>query len=379
MLFDEAYDKLSKDIELLSSDATKEGADYLRRQLDECLNQKCSRYDVHNVYSTLFPKVIETSPDATEVVRKRNAERNEHEAVKAADLREVASIYMMGPAWFTWWVEYRLSNRQRIGALIRAVDTSDTLLRIDGWYKDWDHRYVVTMATDSLTVPGRIEYVPDAFEIFVDPTTELYASVQHDPWLRGKALDAAQQLAEVVRRCIELINWHPVAAASNAPMPGQPSAGGNAQTSHYQPNKAKSSRTKRPSKSATSVIRFEPYLAQHKQKCFYSGGSGLPQCWHHRKGGYRNYTIMCPLGGRFTKSGALKRLTFGKNYGRLKFRPSEVNFGNGPFRPKVGVIRVGDLTSPQSPPAAPAPDPEKPEEQTSPVPPTHPDEEECDA
>jgi hypothetical protein len=85
---------------------------------------------------------------------------------------------------------------------------------------------------------------------------------------------------------------------------------------------------------------------------------------------------MCPLGGRFTKSGTLKRLTFGKNYGRLKFRPSEVNFGNGPFRPRVGVIRVGDLTSP---PAAPAPDPQKAEGQTSPVPPTHPDEEECDA
>jgi hypothetical protein len=334
MIFDDGYDRLNLPVQRLTADASDADAAKLRLQLDSLINEKCSRFDVHNVKTALYPELlpVPASGPRKEFAKKRNAELLD----RKFDPEELASKAMMGPAWFGWWLEYRDSLKQRIGCLIRAVDgNGETVLRIDEWQKDWDYRYVVTMAADSPVVDGRIEYVPDAFEILVDPTTEMFASAQIDSTLTGETLRAAEEASNVVRRCIEIMNWDEIALTT--PIQGStPVVGGNSKRSDNGSKK---------SKSVATVIRFEPWLVKMKRQYYYRKGAGHQMCWHLRKGGYRNYTILSPLGGRVSVNGKAKKLTLGKNYGRLKFKPAEVNRGLGTFHAKVGVIKVGDVAN----------------------------------
>jgi hypothetical protein len=114
----------------------------LRAQL-KLLDDTWPRYDVHNICSVLFPKLIDAD---TPAAARRNAEATE----KRNDLVKIASKAPCGPPWFTFCVEHRHNERQRNGYLIR-------------WDKE-NRKYICTSMFDSVRVQGMIEFSPNAFE-----------------------------------------------------------------------------------------------------------------------------------------------------------------------------------------------------------------------
>jgi hypothetical protein len=162
------------------------------------------------------------------------------------ELVNLAGKAPMGPPWFAFIVEYRCNEHQRIAHLVRAVDErSESITDLNLWHR----RFVATSIFDSVRVAGRIEYNPNAFEILLDEDDE-FASSQYDPWLSGSNLDVAKQGAELVRTCIQLLNWDrgdvPTQTLVNPKQ--QKQKGGK---------KGSIARTK---KSDPTIIKFEPFL-----------------------------------------------------------------------------------------------------------------------
>src|ERR1700739_410339 len=115
MFIDEiqAMQERGEHLRKLRNDATEEEFANLQRQL-ALLDAKCPRYDVYNVFSALNPMLIASD---TPVVAKRNAELKE----RRDDLLNLAGKAPMGPPWFAFSLEHRLSE-QRVAYLGRAVD-----------------------------------------------------------------------------------------------------------------------------------------------------------------------------------------------------------------------------------------------------------------
>ena len=129
-----------------ASDAAHDAQyDDLKQQL-KLLDDKCPRYDVHNVFTVLFPKLIESD---SPVAVKRNTEAIE----KHNALAKIASRAPLGPPWYTFCLEHRSNEQQRSGYLVR-------------WDKE-NRKYICTSMFDSVRVDGMIEFIPNAFELLL--------------------------------------------------------------------------------------------------------------------------------------------------------------------------------------------------------------------
>jgi len=319
MFIDEvqAMQERGEELRKLHRDATEEEWGNLRRQL-ELLDAKCPRYDVHNVFSALNPRLIESD---SPVAAKRNADLLE----RRNDLVNLAGKAPMGAPWFAFSLEYRCNERQRIGYLVRAVDErgeSITDLKL------WHRRFVATAMFDSLRGTGQVEYNPDAFEILLNDDDE-FASFQYDSRLSGANLDAAKQGAEVARACIQLLNW------DREDVPTQTLVNPKQQ-------KGKSGGRNR-KKSDPTVIKFEPFLKSVRAGTHRGSGNGTHEspCEHLVKGHYINVKYAHPLFGH--------KPVLGKTYGRIWIKPHKRgNPAHGKLQAPRGVIRIGNLSNPNA-------------------------------
>ncbi len=197
----------------------------LKHQLT-LLDSSCPRYDVFNVYSVLFPRLIKGSDS---VITERNARAIE----KRDELRKIASKAPLGAPWLTFCLEHRYSDQQRSAYLVR-------------WNQD-SRKYICTSMFDSAQKRNMIEFIPNAFEILLD-TDDMFARFAFAPDLAGINSDYAKRGAEVVRICIELLNWD----REDVP------------TMTYSDEKDKKTRRKKrqsaSKKSSPTIIKFEPFL-----------------------------------------------------------------------------------------------------------------------
>jgi hypothetical protein len=280
----------------------------LRAQL-KLLDKTCPRYDVHNIFSVLFPKSIEAD---TPAAARRNAEASE----KRRDLVKIAGKAPCGPPWFTFCVEHRHGQQQRNGYLIR-------------WDQE-NRKYICTSMFDSVRVQGMIEFNPNAFEILLGDD-DMFGGYDFNKELDGVNLYSAKQGAEVVRTTIELLNWDrddvPTQTLVNPKTTKRAVSGGN------QGKKAKRDPT---------IIKFEPFLRAMRAGTHRGGtstGNHAPASQHLVIGHYINVTYAHPLFGH--------KPVLGRTYGRLWIRPHKR--GNPQFgaaKAPRGVVVIGDVTDP---------------------------------
>ena len=297
----------------LRNDATDEEFANLQRQLS-LLDAKCPRYDVYNVFSALNPTLVASD---NPVAVKRNAELRE----RRDDLLNLAGKAPMGPPWFAFSLEHRLSEWQRLAYLVRAVNEHGEPVTDP---KLWHRRFVVTATFESMLVSGRIEYNPNVFEILLD---DEFASFQYDSRLSGANLDATKQGVELVRTCIQLLNWD----REDVPTQTLVNPRQQKQKNH---NKDGKPRTK---KSDPTIIKFEPFLKSTKAGTHRgsTGKHGSPG-EHLVKGHYINVAYARPLFGH--------KPVLGKTYGRIWIRPHiRGNPEHGKLRAPRGVIRIGNV------------------------------------
>ena len=334
MFIDEiqAMQERGEQLRKLRNDATDEEFANLQRQLS-LLDAKCPRYDVYNVFSALNPALIASD---NPLAAKRNAELKE----RRDDLLNLAGKAPMGPPWFAFSLEHRLSEWQSVAYLVRAVDEhSEPVTNL----KLWHRRFVVETSAmfESLLVSGRIEYNPNSFEILLNDDDD-FASFQHDSRLSGANLDATKQGAELVRTCIQLLNWDkedvPTQTLVNLRLQKQKSR-----------KKDGKPRTK---KSDPTIIKFEPFLKStragtHRSSTGQHGSPGE----HLVKGHYNNFAYAHPLFGH--------KPVLGKTYGRIWIKPHiRGNPEHGKLRAPRGVIRIGNVRNPSaSQPVIPFPAP----------------------
>jgi hypothetical protein len=320
MFIDEihAMQERGEQLRKLRAEANDEELANLQRQL-ALLDAKCPRYDVHNVFSALNPTVIESdSPIAT----KRNAEVLERRNA----LLDLASKAPMGLPWFAFSLEHRLNERQRIAYLVRAVDEHGEPVAD---LKFWHRRFVATAMFDSLHVSGRIEYNPNAFEIVLDDDDE-FASFQFDKWLSDENLDTAKLGAELVRTCVQLLNW------DREDVPTQTLVNPKQQKQKSGRNDSKP----RSKKSDPTIIKFEPFLKSTRAGAHRGSGEAHSSPGEHLvKGHYMNVTYAHPLFG--------SKPVLGKTYGRIKVKPHKRgNPERGKLSAPRGVIRIGNVGNP---------------------------------
>ena len=314
----------------LRGDATDDEFANLQRQL-ALLDAKCPRYDVHNVFVALNPMLIASD---SPVAVKRNSELLE----RRSDLVNLAGKAPLGAPWFAFSLEHRYNQQQRVAYLVRAVDEHGEPVTD---LKFWHRRFVATTIFDSMNGSGQVEYNPNAFEILLDDDDE-FASFQYDGRLLGANLDATKQGAELVRTCIQLLNWDrddvPTQTLVNPKQQKQKSG-----------NKSSKARMK---KSDPTIIKFEPFLKSTKAGTHRSStGAHESPGLHLVKGHYMNVTYAHPLFG--------KKPVLGKTYGRIWVKPHlRGNPEHGKLRAPRGVIRVGNVGNPAaSQPVIPFPAP----------------------
>jgi len=231
----------------------------------------------------------------------------------------------MGPPWFAFSLEHRLNERQRIAYLVRAVDEyGDSITDLDLW----DRRFIVTAMFDSVRVSGRVEYNPNVCEILLNDDDE-FASFRLDSTLLDANLDAAKQGAEVVRTCLQLLNWD----REDVPTQTQVNAKQGKKKGRGDQNGKR--------KSDPTIIKFEPFLKAVRAGTHRSSGSETHESpgEHLVKGHYINVKYEHPLFGH--------KPVLGKTYGRIWIRPHKR--GN-PERGKLvaprGVIEIGNVSDP---------------------------------
>ena len=281
----------------------------LKQQL-MLLDDTCPRYDVHNVYSVLFPKLIDSD---TPTAARRNAEATE----KRSDLVKIAGKAPCGPPWCTFCVEHRHGERQRNGYLIR-------------WDKE-NRKYICTSMFDSVRVQGMIEFNPNAFEILLGDD-DMFGGYAFNKELDGVNLESVKQGAEVVRTTIELLNWDrddvPTQTLVNPRAAKQASAANPMRTT--------------PKKSDPTIIKFEPFLKAMRAGTHRGGattGAHAPAGQHLVIGHYMNVTYAHPLFGH--------KPVLGRTYGRLWIKPHKRgNPDHGAAKAPRGVIKIGNVTDP---------------------------------
>lgn len=287
------------------------------------LNALTPRYKADNIYAPLNPTLLHVD---TDVAKKKD------EAALAYRSRvlEVANKAPMSPPWWTFWMEFTYSaTKQRVGVL----------LRYDKAFANW----VGTIGFDRYQRPGDYEYIVNAFELLLDPITEMYGSTKFNMTFsdvhRRHVIPA---LAEVATVFIQLKNYYKKQNGIVTPLVGQQTLHPPSQPSRNQPcscgsglkwkhchGKGNSGKPPaHPAKpSPETILLLDPFMQQIKQMTNgHSNGNGThasPKL-HLRSGGWRNYTMQNPLGGAIAwQTGKPKKLTMGKNYGRVFFAPTD--------------------------------------------------------
>ena len=192
------------------------------------------------------------------------------------------------------------SEWQRVAYLVRAVDEHGEPVTD---LKFWHRRFVATTIFDSLNGSGQVEYNPNAFEILLDEDDQ-FASFQYDSRLSDGNLDATKQGAELVRTCIQLLNW------DREDVPTQTLVNPKQQKQ----TGAKKDGKPRTKKSDPTIIKFEPFLKSTRAGTHRSShGAHESPGEHLVKGHYMNVTYAHPLFG--------SKPVLGKTYGRIKVKP----------------------------------------------------------
>jgi type II secretory pathway component PulJ len=322
MFIDEiqAMQERGEELRKLHSEATDEEFANLQRQL-ALLDAKCPRYDVHNVFSALNPRLIESD---SPVAATRNAELLE----RRSDLVNLAGKAPMGPPWFAFSVEYRSNERQRVAYLVRAVDEHGEPVAD---LKLWHRRFIATAIFDSMRGAGQVEYNPNAFELLLNDDDE-FASLQYDSRLSDGNVDATKQGAELVRTCIQLLNW------DREDVPTQTLV-----NPKQQKNAGKKDGGANKRKSDPTIIKFEPFLKSTKSGTHRGSSSGTHESpgEHLVKGHYINVKYAHPLFGH--------KPVLGKTYGRIWIKPHKRgNPERGKLQAPRGVIRLGNISNPSA-------------------------------
>jgi hypothetical protein len=332
MFIDEiqAMQERGEQLRRLSSDATDDEFSNLQQQL-MLLDAKCPRYDVYNVFSALSPALIASD---NPVAVTRNAEVKERRDA----LLDLAGKAPLGPPWFAFSLEHRYNQLQRVAYLVRAVDELGEPVTD---LKLWHRRFVATGIFDSLQGTGQVEYNPNAFEILLNDDDE-FVSIQYDSRLSGANLDATKQGAELVRTCIQLLNW------DRGDVPTQTLVNPR-QQKHKSRKKDGKPRTK---KSDPTIIKFEPFLKSMKSGTHRSStGERESPGEHLVKGHYMNVAYAHPLFGH--------KPVLGKTYGRIWTKPyKRGNPKHGKLQAPRGVMTIGNVRNPTaSQPVIPFPAP----------------------
>jgi hypothetical protein len=277
--------------------------DDLKQQL-ALLDDKCPRYDVFNVYTALFPKIIESE---SPVVVKRNTEVIE----KRDALVKIAGCAPLGPPWFTFCLEHRYNEHQRSAYLVR-------------WDKE-NRKYVCTSMFDSVRVPGMVEFLPNAFEVLLGDD-DVFGGCVFGKDLMGANLDSVKRGAQVVRTCIELLNW------DREDVPTQTLV-------NPKEHKDRDKKEGGSKKSDPTIIKFEPFLKVIRSGAHRGSGGGHASPGQHLvKGHYANFRYEAPMFGH--------KPVLGRTYGRVWMKPCmRGNPTHGVASAPKHVIEIGSLTN----------------------------------
>lgn len=183
----------------------------------------------------------------------------------------------------------------------------------------------------------------DAFDLLLDPTTEMHGSTKFNVNLSDMHMKhVIPALAEMATVFIQLKNYYKKQNGVIAPLVGQQTTQPPTQPSRNQQCSCRSGLKwkhchgkgnsghppSHPAKpSPETVLLLDPFMQQIKHMGNgHSNGNGThasPKL-HLRSGGWRNYTMQNPLGGAISwQTGKPKKLTMGKNYGRICFAPTD--------------------------------------------------------
>jgi hypothetical protein len=180
---------------------------------------------------------------------------------------------------------------------------------------------------DSVRVEGMIEFLPNAFEILIDDD-DLFSGYAFSRELEGANLESAERGAEVVRTCIELLNW------DREDVPTQTLI-------NHKGHRDIRTKNGGSMKSDPTVIKFEPFLklvrsGAHRGSADGHASPGL----HLVRGHYSNFRYEAPLFGH--------KPVLGRTYGRIWMKPCKKgNPTNGIAGAPRRVIKIGNLKDPK--------------------------------
>jgi hypothetical protein len=304
MLIDlaEENQRRNEPIRALTRWMTRAGSDNLAKQL-KLLDETCPRYDVHNIYAALFPKVL--GGDYAPAL-KRNAE-----LIGRRDaLLNITSKAPLGPPWHHFYLECRLNEEQRGGFLVR-----------------WDaenRKYDCTMMFDSVRTEGMIEINPDAFGIHLGDD-DMFSRYEFARNPAVANIEGVKMAAQLIRTCIELLNWDredvPIMTYTDE--------------KHGKPKGKKKERTSK--KSTPTIIKFEPFLKNILSRTHRASEDGRASATLHLvRGHYKNFRYEAPLFGH--------KPVLGRTYGRLWRKPHQSgNSSGGVAKTPNAVMKIGEM------------------------------------
>jgi hypothetical protein len=313
---------------------------------------------VQNIYARLNPALLNVD---TEFARKRNAEATEYRE----QVLTVSAKAPMCPPWWSFWMEFRYpETQQRVGVLLR--------------YDKVFLKYIGSLAFDRVVgksvAQRQYDFLVDAFEHLLDPTSEMYGIVQYNVSLDDEHKQhVIPALAETATVFIELKNYYKKENGSITPLVGQQTNQPPAQSSRNQTCSCgsglkwkhchgKGNHGKPPAHPAKpspeTVLLLDPFMQEIKRMRNGNGnGAHASPRLHLRSGGWRVYTMQNPLGGAIAwQTGKQKKLTMGKNCGRIYFAPTDPTKPIGdPTRgvsTKRSRVELGKMTDPNAQPPA---------------------------
>lgn len=335
MLIDEIIFELKQAKKSISKRDAAESDERLAaiREQMESLDDMTPRFNVHNIYAKLNPALLNVD---TEVANKRDAEATEYRSQVLA----VSGKAPMCPPYWSFWMEFRYpKTRQRLGMLLR--------------YDKVFIKYVGSLAFDrmigSTVAIGQYDFLVDAFELLLDPTTEMFGSYQYNaPLTDEHAKHLIPAFAEVARVFIQFKNFCRKVGDSVTPLVQQHTAPPPKSSKKNGKNGTGNSHRK----SAETVLLIEPFMEQMRHHaCGCNGGSHSSPALGWRAGHWRNYTLQNPLGGSVAwQTGKAKKVT-PKNVGRIWFAPSQCGDPARGVRTKRQRVELGSMADHNAQPA----------------------------
>lgn len=336
MLIDEIMFELKEAKKSIAKRDTTESEERLAalREQMESLDDLTPRFNVHNIYAKLNPPLLNVD---TEIAQKRDADATEYRNQVLA----VSGKAPMCPPYWSFWMEFRYpKSQQRLGVLLR--------------YDKVFIKYVGSLAFDrivgSTVSSGQYDFLVDAFELLLDPTTEMFGSYQYNTPLTDEyAKHLIPAFAEVARVFIEFKNFYlkngksvtPLVQQHTAPVPKANKKNGGTGNGNGNGHR----------KSAETVLLFEPFMRQERQQSSNGNGTHESPGLHWRSGYVANYTMQNPLGGAIcARTGKPKKLTLGRNYGRIRFAPAKVGDPAKGVRTKRQRVDLGTMADPNAKP-----------------------------